>query len=141
IPCANRLRIGSCGPKTAWNPADTVLGAKRMRRAAAGRNAASILVAVFALGLGPAFAGEIADKAALAETLVERGYAEAALGAFDKATDAFWAASPLQLRVVTFADSVAGYGDYAPRPDAIFRNGDTLRLYFEPIGYGFAPDG
>lgn len=112
-----------------------------MRRAAAGRNAASILVAVFALGVGPAFAGEIADKAALAETLVERGYAEAALGAFDKATDAFWAASPLQLRVVTFADSVAGYGDYAPRPDAIFRNGDTLRLYFEPIGYGFAPDG
>jgi hypothetical protein len=111
-----------------------------MRRAA-GRNAASILVATFALGIGPALAGEIADKAALAETLVERGYEEAALGAFDKATDAFWAASPLQLRVVTFADSVAGYGDYAARADAVFRNGDTLRLYFEPIGYGFAPDG
>jgi hypothetical protein len=111
-----------------------------MRRAA-GRNAASILMAVVALATAPALAGEIADKAALAETLVERGYEEAALGAFDKATDAFWAASPLQLRVVTFADSVAGYGDYAARADAVFRNGDTLRLYFEPVGYGFAPDG
>jgi hypothetical protein len=111
-----------------------------MRRAA-GRNAASILMAAVALATAPALAGEIADKAALAETLVERGYEAAALGAFDKATDAFWAASPLQLRVITFADSVAGYGDYAARADAVFRSGDTLRLYFEPVGYGFAPDG
>ena len=49
-----------------------------------------------------ATAGEIADKAALAETLIGRGYGEAALAAFDKATDAFWAASPLQLRVIAF---------------------------------------
>ncbi len=89
----------------------------------------------------PAAAGEIADKATLAETLVGRGYGEAALAAFDKATDAFWAASPLQLRVITFADSVEGYGNYVARPDTRFRKGDTLRLYFEPVGYGFTPIG
>lgn len=88
-----------------------------------------------------AAAGEVADKAALAETLLDRGYGEAALAAFDKATEAFWAALPLQLRVIAFADSVAGYGNYVPREDATFRNGDTLRIYFEPVGYGFAADG
>jgi len=93
--------------------------------------------------LGPlrAEAGDIADKAALAERLVERGYPEAALAAFDKSVDAFWAATPLQLRVIAFADSVAVYGSYVPRADTTFRNGDTLRVYFEPVGYGFATDG
>ena len=85
-------------------------------------------------------AGEIADKAALAETLVGRGYGEAALAAFDKATAAFWAALPLQLRVIAFADSISDYGNYVARPDSTFRTGDTLRLYFEPVGYTFAPD-
>jgi len=93
------------------------------------------------LGAAPALAGDIADKAALAETLVGRGYPEAALSAFDKSLEAFWAASPLQLRTAAFVDSVAGYGDYTPRADAPFRNGDTLRLYFEPVGYGFAAEG
>lgn len=88
-----------------------------------------------------AAAGEVADKAALAETLLDRGYGEAALAAFDKATEAFWAALPLQLRVIAFADSVAGYGNYVARPDTQFRKGDTVRIYFEPVGYGFAPDG
>ena len=104
------------------------------RRAAAACLAALIVASPL---VGPATAGEIADKATLAETLLGRGYGEAALAAFDKATDAFWAASPLQLRVITFADSVEGYGNYVPRPDATFRKGDTLRLYFEPVGYGF----
>ena len=111
-----------------------------MRRSA-GRFTASILVAAAALGTVPALAGEIADKAALAETLIERGYPEAALSAFDKSLDAFWAASPLQLRVIAFADSVGGYGTYVPRGDSTFRNGDTLRVYFEPVGYAFAKSG
>jgi hypothetical protein len=111
----------------------------------AGRRPAShVAAAVVAAALAAipsARAGEIADKAALAETLVGRGYGEAALAAFDKATAAFWAASPLQLRAIAFADSVSGYGDYAPRANPEFRTGDTLRLYFEPVGYTFTPDG
>jgi hypothetical protein len=109
-------------------------------RIPAGRVAAPLLIAAVTATLGassPAAAGEIADKAALAETLIGRGYDEAALAAFDKAVDAFWAASPLQLRVITFADSVGGYGNYVARGDTKFRKGDTLRIYFEPVGYGF----
>lgn len=99
---------------------------------------APILMAAALLGAAPALAGDIADKAALAEKLVDRGYPEAALAAFDKSLDAFWAASPLQLRTIAFADAVSGYGAYEARSDAVFRNGDTLRVYFEPVGYGFA---
>lgn len=110
----------------------------------AGRRPATFLLAAAAAALGTmpaAMAGEIADKAALAETLVGRGYGEAALAAFDKATAAFWDALPLQLRVIAFADSVSDYGNYVARPDSTFRTGDTLRLYFEPVGYSFAPSG
>jgi hypothetical protein len=110
----------------------------------AGRHAASLLFAAVTAALGAtpsAVAGEIADKAALAETLVGRGYGEAALAAFDKSTAAFWDASPLQLRVIALADSVAGYGNYVTRPDSVFRSGDILRLYFEPVGYSFMPAG
>jgi len=89
----------------------------------------------------PASAGEIADKAALAETLIGRGYDAAALAAFDKAADAFWAASPLQLRVVAFADSVEGFGGYVARPDPSFRKGESLRLYLEPVGFAYTPGG
>ncbi len=97
-----------------------------------------IVSAALATGAGAAVAGEIAEKAALAETLVERGYPEAALAAFDKAVAAFWEESPLLLRTIMFVDGVAGYGDYTPREGTVFRNGDTLRLYFEPVGYAFA---
>lgn len=112
-----------------------------MGRSAGKCTASMVFAAALAAGITTAGAGEIADKAALAETLVERGYAEAALSALDKAVAAFWEESPLQIRTIAFVDGVAGYGNYTPRDGSVFRNGDTLRLYFEPVGYGFATAG
>jgi len=89
----------------------------------------------------PAAAGQISDQATLAETLLSRGYSAAALAAFDRAKDAFWEASPLQLRIIVFADKVEGYANYTPRPNAVFHENDTLKIYLEPIGFAFAPDG
>jgi hypothetical protein len=86
-------------------------------------------------------AGEIADRAAEAERLLGENKAAEAQTAFDKAAAAFWIASPLQLRVVTFADEVKGFGNYTPHAGTSFKPGDTLLMYFEPIGYAFAPDG
>jgi hypothetical protein len=89
-----------------------------------------------------AFAGPIADKASEAESLIGSGDAAGALGAFDAATEAFWEASPLQFRVATFADSISGFADFAARPDGTpFHPGDTMQIYLEPVGYGFATDG
>jgi hypothetical protein len=88
-----------------------------------------------------AFAGEIADSAAEAERLLADGKPADAQAAFDKAAAAFWIASPMQLRIATFADEVKGFGNYTPHAGTAFKPGDTLLIYFEPIGYAFTPDG
>jgi hypothetical protein len=88
-----------------------------------------------------ASAGEIADKAAEAESLLSGGKPQEALAAFDQASEDFWNASPLQVRVATFVTSVAGFGDYQPLAEASFKAGDTLKIYLEPVGYGFAEEG
>ncbi|MCB1487072.1 MAG: hypothetical protein KDJ88_06395 [Bauldia sp.] len=104
--------------------------------------AAVACCAAFYCGLlAPVQAGPIADQAKLSETLLGRGYDSAALSAFSKAAAAFWDASPLQLRTVVFADKVEGYANYTPRANSVFRNNDTLRIYFEPVGFAFKPDG
>jgi len=97
------------------------------------------LVAIFGSLGASVEAGEIADKATLADTLLERGYPEAGLAAFDKATAAFWSASPLQFRAIVLADDVDGYGSYTERSSTTFRKGDTLSVYFEPVGHTFTP--
>ena len=88
-----------------------------------------------------ALAGAITDQATSAETLLQQGNPGEALGAFDKATDAFWAAVPLQFRVALFASSVKGFGQYEPRADTSFHSGETAIVYLEPVGYGFTPAG
>jgi hypothetical protein len=115
-----------------------------MRIVSACRNPATVLLVLAGLGFAPfaaASAGEIADRASEAERLLGNGDGAAALAAFDKAASAFWIASPLQFRVITFADSVKGIGDYQPRAEATFRPGDTVTIYLEPFGFGFAPNG
>ena len=101
--------------------------------------AVGLLAALAFLRVEAVEAGDVADRAAEAEALLAGGNAASALAAFDKAAAAFWIASPLQFRQALFAESVAGFGNYQPRADASFKAGDTLLLYFEPIGYGFLP--
>jgi hypothetical protein len=98
-------------------------------------------VLVFAAIQTTVLAGEIGDRAAEAERLLGDGKPADALAAFDKAAAAFWIASPMQLRVATFADDVKGFGNYTPHEGAAFKAGDTLLVYLEPIGYAFAPEG
>jgi hypothetical protein len=86
----------------------------------------------------PAVAGEIADQAAQAETLLQNGKAADALATFDKAAGAFWVASPLQTRVAVLADKVTSFANYEPHGDAPYHSGDDLIVYFEPFGFGFS---
>ncbi|MCP4385744.1 MAG: hypothetical protein GY798_30770 [Hyphomicrobiales bacterium] len=103
-------------------------------------SAVFLLALVVLLAAPPtARAGEIADQAARAENLMERGYPAPALTAFDQAAAAVWSASPLQLRTAQFVESVSGYAEYTPRPDEPYQPGDTLTVYLEPFGFGFMP--
>ena len=101
--------------------------------------AAAGLALLIAGGLSTsATAGAISGFAMNADALLQQGKPAEALKAFDGATAAFWAASPLQFRVATFAASAKGFGEYQPLTDASFRSGDTATVYLEPVGYGFA---
>ncbi len=98
------------------------------------------LLAVASLS-ATAWAGAVTDHAWKAESLLTEGKPADALAAFDQATDAFWAASPLQFRVALFAASAKGFGQYEPLGTASFRSGDTATVYLEPVGYGFTSAG
>jgi hypothetical protein len=100
--------------------------------------ASTMLVAASIVSMTPqASAGEVADKAAEAETLLGAGDAADGFVALNAAVDAFWAAAPLTLRHIYFAGS-ASAGLAARRPDGPFLPGDLARVYLEPVGYGLA---
>ena len=112
-----------------------------MRTGICGRHAAALAGLAIALTVmlptAIATAGEITEYATDADDLLQQGKPAEALGAFDKATDAFWAASPLQVRLALFATSVEGYGQYTPVTTAAFKSGDSVTVYLEPVGYGY----
>ncbi len=55
-----------------------------------------------------------------------------------EAYDAAWENSGLVISkfVLTEAPS-SGYGQYTPRPEAAYSDGEALSVYAEPVGYGF----
>ncbi|MSO77472.1 MAG: hypothetical protein EXQ87_11300 [Alphaproteobacteria bacterium] len=44
-------------------------------------------------------------------------------------------------RIVFIAEPPNGYGIYRPKPEAIFRSGEPLMIYVEPIGIGWRQEG
>jgi hypothetical protein len=106
-------------------------------RRQAGRLAAA---GVALMTVSSAMAGAIVDNATDAEQQAAAGNGAAAVSAFDAATDAFFDAVPLTLRVATFAAAVTGFGNYTVHTGP-FHASDTAKVYLEPVGYGFARDG
>ena len=109
----------------------------------AGRRTGFVALALVA-GLGCTStlrAAEVSDWAGVAEDLLAAGDPQGAVAAFGHASDAFWDASPLVLKVAVFADSVEGPGRYTPRANGPFHAGDTMTLYLEPFGFAFTPAG
>ena len=83
-----------------------------------------------------AAAGDVADKAAEAEALLQSGEAGAAFEALSAAVDSFWASAPLTIKQAYFVTGEDG-AKFSPRPDGPFRSGETARVHLEPLGYGF----
>lgn len=115
----------------------TAMLGRRLAMASAATVLATGLAAVSGI---PAWAGAAADKTAEAEAHIEAGRTAEAIAAFDEAHDALWNTMPLSFRVVVLADSVSAFGKYEPANGPIHA-GDTLTIYLEPVGYGFAAAG
>ncbi len=103
--------------------------------------AISIALAIAAMTTGVE-AGPIADKARQAEELLDQGRPNAALQNLEDAVDLAWTAMPLILRKTIFVQEPAnGYGLYVPKTEANFSAGEKLRIYVEPVGYGYGQTG
>jgi hypothetical protein len=104
---------------------------------------AAALVSALAIGCGcsAAEAGPVADTAVRAEALQAEGDDMGALEALDDAIAAVWAESPLMFRKVALVDSVGGLGTYDERGNRTFRPDEKLKVYVEPVGYGFGGSG
>ncbi len=85
-----------------------------------------------------AFAGEVAEKAGDAETLLSAGKVPEAIDALDASVAAFWTAAPLSFRKALFVDDATGFGEYEPRANATFAPKSDLKIYAEPVGFGWA---
>ncbi|WP_321499234.1 hypothetical protein [Breoghania sp.] len=49
-----------------------------------------------------------------------------------------WSQAPLSFTTTTFTTGPArGFGDYAPRADAVFAPGEAINVYAEPIAFGY----
>ncbi|HWJ75351.1 MAG TPA: hypothetical protein VNX29_19495 [Kaistia sp.] len=98
---------------------------------------------VLALSGLAATAGEIASKASEAEALLGEGKLPEAIDALNASVEAFWKAAPLSFRKALFVDSVTGFGEYQPRAGSTFAPKTELKIYAEPVGFGWkeVPDG
>lgn len=103
----------------------------------------SIMAGLLALAVSvpAAFAGEISDRAAEAEKLLQSGDGAGALEKFSSAQEALWQAMPLGVLNVKQVDTASGFGIYSERANHIYKPGEKIVLYMEPVGYGYGKDG
>lgn len=97
---------------------------------------------VCGLGVGVVSPSAAADPAqALIEEAVKdraEGRNLEALYSLFEALEVVWADIPLTLDFYTLvAEPPRGFASYTPRPDNAFAADEAIRVYLEPVGYGF----
>jgi hypothetical protein len=99
-----------------------------------------MLAAVFSLLSLPAMAGPLVDAATKAEQMATSGNPVGAHDAIREAYGAFSSGLPFSIGKVTFVtEPPDGYGRYTPRPNAVYKTGEPLISYVEPVGLSWRP--
>ena len=87
-------------------------------------------------------AGPLQDAARSAEEKAASGDATGAYAAMREALSDFAATLPLSVAKAEFVDGVpTAYGIYKPRPQPVFKTGEPLITYVEPLGLTWKPTG
>lgn len=98
------------------------------------------LAAMLGLWALPATAGMLVDAATKAEQLATSGNPVGAHDALREAFGNFSSTLPFSIGKATFvADPPEGYGMYTPRPNAVYKPGESLISYVEPVGLSWRP--
>ncbi len=91
---------------------------------------------------GAAHCGEIADLARQAEAKADAGQHVEAVELLRRAQVALAARAPLAFRRVEFvSEQPGGFGMFKPRGSNVFRQGEPLIVYTEPVGVGWKSEG
>ena len=106
------------------------------------RNTAAGAALILALS-GAVLAGPMADKAAEAEAAIGNGDYLGGFAAAQEIASQAWDATPgiLFLETLPVTEPAAGFGLYNPRPDAVYKSGEPIILYAEPVGFGYGTGG
>lgn len=97
-----------------------------------------IAFACLAASAGASFPGEIEDLARDAEAKAKAGQQIEAVETLRRAINSLMANGPLALRRVQFiSEPPKGFGIYQPRANNVFRTGEPLIVYAEPVGMGW----
>jgi hypothetical protein len=76
----------------------------------------------------------LTPAAAMAQGLEKLTAAEAAL-------DQAWSELPIGFRKVALVNEASGFGIYDERKDGVFKSGEPVTAYAEPVGYGWKDNG
>jgi hypothetical protein len=88
----------------------------------------------------PALAGPLADAATKAEALAASGDTLGAHDAMRSAISDFSATLPISIgKAVFVAAPPTGYAMYEPKPQPVFKPGEALVSYVEPVGLTWKP--
>jgi hypothetical protein len=99
-------------------------------------------VAAVCLLSAAASAQSVSDEARKAEALAGQAKYAEAMAALDSAAAILWQKSPLVCRrILWVADRAAGFGEYNPRETDVFKSGEGMLAYAEPIGFGWRQSG
>ena len=94
-------------------------------------------VGLLLTGVHAASAGPVIEAAKMAEQRAKAGEPIRALEALDDAVTQVWRQAPLAFRNWAVVESAEGYGIYEPRENTSFRPGETMKVYVEPVGFGY----
>lgn len=85
---------------------------------------------------GAVYAQSVQDLAKSAASDAKRGKDLEAYNTIREAALKIWERSPLLFREALFVKSApTGYGIYDPRPNNVFKPGEKLFIYVEPVGF------
>ena len=101
-----------------------------------------LLALVVSAASAVACASEVGDLAREAEAKAAAGQQMEAVEALRQAIQVLTAKGPLLLRRVQFiTEPPQGFGVYQPRKSNVFKAGEPLIVYAEPVGMGWAKSG
>lgn len=103
----------------------------------------SLALAAMLFVAGPALSGPLVEAASAAEERLAAQDFPGAVEAGRAVIDQLWQASPglTFTQALLVAQNATGYGVFNPRENNVFKQGEPILIYCEPMGFGYGEPG